>query len=136
MKKLQYLLLKWKMGFKCLWWLFRYRKEELTTAKVYLCSPFQAPHLAEVFYIMDNRNGSCFMTNHKYAEDRIETIFSPTCYMMHISKKGLVSKPGHQEFFMAPFSFVGMPAAMSFNKMKQAYKGHNIKFLYTTVVRL
>jgi hypothetical protein len=136
MKKLRLLLLKYKMGFKCLWWLFRYRKEELTTAKVYLCAPFQAPHLGEVFYILDHTNGSCFMTNHNNQEDRIKTVFSPTCYLMHKSKKMLVNFKRNQTLMLAPFSFVNMPAGLSYNNMKKFYKGHNVQFLYTTVVRL
>lgn len=136
MKKFKLIMLRWKMGIKCVWWLFKYRNENVVTAKVYLCSLFQAPHLGEVHYIIDDSIGACYQSKHTNVKDRFKTIFKPTCYQMHKSKKYLLNGPHDQLLKISPFSFVGMPAGMSLTNMKKFYKGHNIQFLYTTVVRL
>lgn len=138
MKKLKLLMLRWKMGFKCLWWMYKYRHENLVSARVYICSHFQYPHLGEVYMILDGKTGPCYQTDHKGdMESRVETVFNPPCFMMHQSKRLLVTDKAFQkEFFLAPFSFLGMESGMSLQRLKKAYKGHNVQFLYRTLVRL
>lgn len=137
MRKLRLLLLKWKMGFKCILWLIKYRKEKLAMAKVYLCSPRQNPHASEVFYIIDSYPGPCYMSKFTKVKEKQKTIFSPTCYKLHGTKRVLYNPDGdNHRLNLAPFSFVGMESGLSLLTLKKTFKGHNVQFLYNTVVRL
>ena len=137
MNKLRYLMLRWKMGFKCLWWLFKYRKENIVTAKVYLASHYQSPHLSELYYIMDQSVSPCFMSNFQDMETRVKTIFSPSCYHVCKSKRILNHEDNSVHILkLAPFSYVGMESGLSLMRLKTLYKKHNLKHIYTTVVRL
>ena len=135
MNRFNLLKLKWKMGFKCLWWLFKYRKEKLVTAKVYIGSHYQAPHLSEVYYILDQPKSPCYMSNFTDKKDRAKTLFSPTIYSVTSNKIYLLDGK-NVKLGIAPFSHRSMEAGHSLQKLKQLYKGHNLSFLYTTVVRL
>ena len=135
MNRLRLFLLRWKMGLLCLWWMFKYRKEKLASVQVYLGSHFQSPHRSQLYYIIDGKPGPCYQSNFTNQDERIKTIFRPPCFKREFYNSQL-RNGDHHILKIAGFSYVNMESGHSLMQLKKAYKGHNLKHLYNSVVRL